>query len=258
MKKITLLSLKFIFSLSLLTLICSTSASAARSAIENLTVTVTGSGTQRVLNFSVTDPVRGIVTGSTSPIDLITWNWEYGTLSWTYFYRRPDGFTGKAVGFTVYDPKLGTWRTSSSFSYGATEITSPTTLNRGGVISYFSSGGIAFLTYDPELSNWVYDFANDSPSSAATDSSGVVAWKPGGYAGLGATIYDPVRHAFMKGYTGTIGSGISYNIGDGTVNYAVGSSSGKFGYQQSPGPGITVIPYRLLISFRAELREIWH
>src|SRR5258708_15362412 len=93
--------------------------------LKNVTVTTESSGTQIKVNFSVNDPYRGVVSGTSGFHDVGQSYVQDGIVVWVYAFRNPDLSLSYRTNFSVYDPIQGTWKngTSDSVGYGWSSYT---------------------------------------------------------------------------------------------------------------------------------------
>src|SRR5690349_2814943 len=116
-------------------LFSATQCFAAAPPLQNVATAVVQVGTLKQLNFSIQDPVRGTVAGNSGAIDLGSTP-SYGVSDGVVYWFFHQGNSGR-VGFSVYDPRIGSWvnKTSDGFS-NDTDVFSSSILCKGGVITW--------------------------------------------------------------------------------------------------------------------------
>jgi hypothetical protein len=200
--------------------------------LQNVSVSHTPSGSSYIVNFSVNDPTRGVISANSGVIDLISYNNSHGVVFWNYWIRNPDLSLSKMVGFSVYDPKTGVWNTRTTVGID-TDVISGVACD-GGTVLWLGFGGIVrFAMFDSELNGWVISSSSNFTNAAFVDATGAVAWQSGN--NYYVTVYDPTRRSFRIGATPSLTIPSSYSIGNGTLSYTSGGVGATLGYRPSTG-----------------------
>jgi hypothetical protein len=209
-------------------LFSATQCFAANPPLKTVSMAVVPVGNLRQLNFSINDPVLGVVPGNSGPIDLASWDAINGVVYWIYWVRNPDLSLSKMVGFSVYDPKTGVWNNRTTVGID-TDVVSSVACG-GGVVSWKGfSGAVRFAIYDSELNSWVIGSSTSITSGiGAIDATGMVAWYNGN--AIGAALYDPSAKVFRIGFTAPLPIPSSFTFNSGTVVYTANGVPGKLGY----------------------------
>lgn len=209
---------------------------------QNVTTRIDQAGTLQNFVFSVNDPARGVVTGQSGARGLVRTFVAQGIVGWCYNERNPNQSISGFCGFSVYDPRSGSWRNAESRNFTSFDVPQSSVVSGGGLVAFegFQSGRLFYIFYDPDSQIW--RSASDAISSLGygVDQTGTVVIRTG--TRLQTVVYDPVRKLFIGGFTPNLTGNTTYNLQNGTLYYN-SQVSGTLGYNSFSGNwqnGVTV------------------
>ncbi len=230
--------------------------------LRNIQLTSQNSGSSIQYTFSVFDEQRGQTMSANTGFQtsISTPVIQDGVVAFV-INTGSGNIPNRTIYFSVYDPKLGSWRTASSpLDVGNFHYAGGLALKNGMVKWTMNNGTgnpggadveFGFAVYDPQAGSWkirsVTTYTSSTVYTVSTPilSDGVIVWVRGVNNGSTANItinafaYDASRGGWIQGLKDHyLSFGVLYQIdsvSNGTVYYRVGSDNYTFGYNGDSG-----------------------